>query len=253
MIRAYHGAPRHGDARTLRDATARGGGPSATSKPAPGSSAASGAAPGGVRLGSVERRILQEVARRGGAAARVAIVNSVFPTTVRRLAKESGPGGDARRQHHRADAESAISRAMASLARKGLLLIERRRTSGFALVRDSGCVSPPPWEIALRGEESLLEACDALTLEARRLALRARRRMALLGVTGLRPGLDIQRRDDLDTLSQVAVDIAGRCRRAARSGMGPPRYPSGENRVRPRSSERSAGVAERLAVGHKRH
>lgn len=151
------------------------------------------------RLGSVEARVLGEVRRNGGLVPRDALMEVVFPgvgprppltTDLRDLPHLEGW------RARRANAQSAVSRAISSLQAKGLLVIERT-SGGRTLLREPAVTVIPPWEQAARSDEEMAARCLQLARELRTMARRARDR-----ATSVR-----DRRSDAGTLADRAVDV----------------------------------------------
>ena len=165
----------------------------------------------GVRLGRVESRILDEVQRRGGLAPRYALVDHVFPD----LGPKPRAGGGARGAQRlerwqilRADAESAVSRAIRSLGRKGLLLTERSTQTGRTLLREPGVAALPEWEEVARAEEDLASRCQELARELVSIAGRARTRAISIRTQCSDAGVAAERDADERLLEDVPLRLA---------------------------------------------
>jgi hypothetical protein len=131
-----------------------------------------------VRLGRLEKAILEALERGGGFLQREDAVEYAFP----RL-RSRAPGTQSRsvaRQHQRerARAEAAISRAIVSLERKELLVREHNPRTGRTLLRAPDQPRLPDWEEIARAEEDLAAFCLRMAKEWTSLARRSQRRAA---------------------------------------------------------------------------
>lgn len=184
-----------------------------------------------VRLGRVERVILEELRRRGGFAPRDAALRAAFPQLGPR--PPAGPSPRERRavtawKARRAYAESAVSRAITSLRRKGLLAAGPRTHSGRTVLRVPASLGEPDWERVAREDEELAARCMELARTWRELALRARgRALAVRSEMAARRG-DEEREADLRRIATLAREV--------------PR-PGGRRPSRPEGAE--AGSSER--------
>ena len=132
---------------------------------------------GATRLGRVELAILNELGRSGGLTQREAVVAAAFPEAEGALGghatdTESGAGTRA----HRARAQAAVSRAIVTLERKGLLVRERNPRTGRTTLRGADQAPLPVWELLARAEEDLAVHCRRTASEWLALAGRARER-----------------------------------------------------------------------------
>ena len=158
-----------------------------------------------VRLGSVEAAILAEIHRGGGVAARHGLVNRVIrDAAVRGGAGDTGTRTRARAPLSLAHAESAVSRAIASLARKGLLVVERNRPRGGTLIRAPNLRDLPSWEKAARQEEELAAECEHGAGALSRLAARARRRAAVIRSTRSQAKVRVERATDVQARDLIS-------------------------------------------------
>jgi hypothetical protein len=103
----------------------------------------------------------------------------------------------------RSSAEAAVSRALRSLEKKGLVVRERDERTARTFVRLPGATSLPPWEQLARGEEDLAVHCRQRAAEWQRLASRARRRAARLREERASSGTEEGRRRDLEAIRRL--------------------------------------------------
>lgn len=172
-----------------------------------------------VRLGRVEMRILDEVRRRGGLAPRYALVEHVFPDLGPRP-RAGGARGAQRLERWmilRADAESAVSRAIRSLGRKGLLVTERSTQTGRTLLREPGVAALPGWEEMARAEEDAAARSLDIARDLTKLAARARARAISIRTQGSDASVAAERRADDHLLAELQrrIPVAPHARSAA--------------------------------------
>ena len=142
-----------------------------------------------LRLGRVERAILAALPRDGGFVSRDAVVRSAYPDHTARAARARVEG--------RALAEAAVSRAIGSLQRKGLVVRDRNRVTGRTLLRSPAAVEEPSWELVARAEEDFSVHAAAMARHWRSLATRARQRAARLRVDRSPDATEDERRHDM--------------------------------------------------------
>lgn len=138
----------------------------------PGSSTAVARA---LRLGRVEIAILDALSRRGGLTTREDALLDAFPG-LRSPDPGSGERAGAQQRLRRARAEAALSRAILSLERKGLLVRERNPRTGRTMLRSADRPQLPEWEEMARAEEDLAVHCRRVAASWRTLARRAQER-----------------------------------------------------------------------------
>lgn len=123
-------------------------------------------------MGRVQIAILDALSRSGGLTPRAEVLRAAFPGPAR-----SASGSDGRRgKAERARADAAISRAILSLERKGLVIRERNPVTGRTVLRGTGQPELPVWELLARAEEDLAAHCRRTAAEWRQLGDRARQR-----------------------------------------------------------------------------
>lgn len=128
--------------------------------------------PAAIRLGRVEIAILDTLSRSGGLTQRDEALQEAFP----RLRGAAVAGSDraaSQERLRRARAEAALSRAIVSLERKGLVVRERNTRTGRTLLRSIDEVTLPAWEEMARAEEDLAAHCRQVASTWRALAKRA--------------------------------------------------------------------------------
>ena len=152
----------------------------------------------GIRLGRVERAILAALPRDGGFVSRDTVVRVAYPgvkpqPAVARLDATAPP----RVCEGRDLAEAAVSRAIGSLQRKGLVVRDRNRVTGRTLLRSSTAINDPSWELVARTEEHFSAHAAAMARQWRSLSVRARERAARLRVDRSADGTEDERRVDM--------------------------------------------------------
>lgn len=126
---------------------------------------------GTARLGKIELAILQKLSNSEGLTSREEALSSAYPG----LGSRPAPGsrGIAAWSRRRGRAEAATTRAIKSLQRKGLVLVERSSHSGRTLLRAHDLVGLPPWEELAQAEEDLAAHCRRVASAWAELGLRA--------------------------------------------------------------------------------
>lgn len=152
------------------------------------------------RFGRVEIAILDELSRSGGLTLREAALAAAFPA----LAGEPGQGSAAEQvRARRARAEAALSRAILSLERKGLISRERNPQTGRTLLRAAGEGPLPVWEQLAQAEEDLAAHCRRTARHWEALAGRARRRADRIRADRSPLATEAERADDLATIRRL--------------------------------------------------
>ena len=103
----------------------------------------------------------------------------------------------------RARAESAVSRAIRSLERKGLVVRDRDPRTGRTSVRTPGDAALPLWEQLARAEEDLAAHCRQRAQDWHELASGASRRARQLRLDRSSAGTEAERNADLDRLARL--------------------------------------------------
>ena len=152
------------------------------------------------RLGRVEQVILQELGRRGVLTPRDALVRAAFPALERRHAAAPDEG-DAVRDR----AESAVSRALRSLEKKGLIVRERDARTRRTYVRMPGDRALPRWEQLARAEEDLAAHCRQRAREWQQLASAASGRARRIRLDRSSTGTEPERARDLERLARLEM------------------------------------------------
>ena len=163
-----------------------------------------------LRLGRVERAILDALPRDGGFVSRDTVVRSAYP--------EDTAQGARARVEGRALAEAAVSRAIGSLQRKGLVVRDRNRVTGRTLLRSPAVVDDPAWELVARAEEDFSVHAAAMARHWRSLSARARGRASRLRVDRSPDATDEERRLDLALAPVSEAHAAAERLRDLRSG-----------------------------------
>lgn len=130
------------------------------------------------RLGAIERAILELLQADSGPVPRSSVVHALYPSLRsdqsgdERIATGYGSGAA-----RRSLVEATVSRAIASLVRKGLIVSERQRATGRTILRTTRAEAPlPDWESAARDEEDFAAQAASRAKHWRTLAARARQR-----------------------------------------------------------------------------
>lgn len=153
------------------------------------------------RLGRVETAILDALSRSGSLTPREEILVSAFPSL------DAGGGAGARSpddgRTRRARAEAALSRAILSLERKGLIARERNRRTGRTFLRSAGDDSVPTWEQLARAEEDLAAHCGQVSRRWADLGRRARHRAETIRAERSEVSTEEGRSVDLEALARL--------------------------------------------------
>ena len=162
---------------------------------------------GALRLGAVERAILDLVNAGGGPLLRTQVLDKLYPNVYpARPAVESWAGARANATH-RTLAEATVSRAIRSLVRKGLIVRERQAGSGRAILRSAHAPEAlPDWEHAARAEEDFAARASSHAEHWRTLAVRARQRALRLREDRHLDSTDDERRIDTHVSERLAAD-----------------------------------------------
>ena len=154
-----------------------------------------------VRIGRIERVVLEELSRSEGLTFRDGLVALAFPSL-----GESPTGGEARIRAWRSRrdrAEAAVSRALLSLERKVLARRDRNDRSGRTLIRSSQATELPDWEQLARAEEDMAAHCRKLAARWEALAVRAQRRAELLREERSDAATEDERSGDLQAVDEL--------------------------------------------------
>lgn len=186
-----------------------------------------------VRLGRVERAILAALPRDGGFVSRDTVVRSAYPDHTARAAQARVNGAVVQPlSEGRALAEAAVSRAIGSLQRKGLVVRDRNRVTGRTLLRSPDAAEDPAWELVAQAEEDFSVHAAAMARHWRSLSRRARARAARLRVDRSPDGTESERRVDMALAPEGEAHAAAERLRDVRShvpraGDGVPASPAG--------------------------
>lgn len=152
-----------------------------------------------IRLGRVERAILAALPPDGGFVPRDTVVRSAFPEAKPQAAMSAHDDAVAEPlSEPRALAEAAVSRAIGSLQRKGLVVRDRNRDTGRTLLRSSAAADQPAWELVARAEEDFSAHAAAIAQQWRALSNRARERAGRVRVDRSPDGTEDERRVDME-------------------------------------------------------
>ena len=154
------------------------------------------------RLGRVESAILDVLSRHGGLTQRDEALIEAFP---RARASSNGEIASAAVQDRlrRARAEAALSRAILSLERKGLIVRERNARTGRTLLRSAGRQEIPEWEEMARAEEDLAAHCRRVATSWRALARRAQQRAESVRTERSTETTEAERQMDLEAMARL--------------------------------------------------
>jgi DNA-binding MarR family transcriptional regulator len=155
-----------------------------------------------LRLGRVEIAILDALSRSGGLTQRDEAMQRAFPALRAAGATVADPMSPQDRLR-RARAEAALSRAIVSLERKGLLVRERNVRTGRTLLRTAGDVKLPEWEEMARAEEDLAAHCRRVAGTWRALARRALQRAEAVRAERSADATEGERSADLAEINQL--------------------------------------------------
>jgi len=103
----------------------------------------------------------------------------------------------------RARAEAALSRAILSLERKGLVVRERNARTGRTLLRSADRGDLPEWEEMARAEEDLAAHCRRVAASWRTLARRALERAEAVRSERSADATERARQTDLDEMARL--------------------------------------------------
>lgn len=154
------------------------------------------------RLGRVEIAILDTLSRNGGLTQRDEALQSAFPR-VRGAAGAGGSGAATQERLRRARAEAALSRAIVSLERKGLVVRERNARTGRTLLRTTDEPRLPEWEEMARAEEDLAAHCRRVAGAWRTLARRALERAEAVRTVRSADTTEVERSVDLAEINRL--------------------------------------------------
>ena len=154
------------------------------------------------RLGRVEIAILDVLSRHGGLTPRDEALAEAFP---RARVSSNGEIASATVQDRlrRARAEAALSRAILSLERKGLIVRERNAQTGRTLLRSADRPELPEWEELARAEEDLAAHCRRLASSWRTLAQRAQQRAESVRTERNTQATEAERQTDLAEMTRL--------------------------------------------------
>lgn len=154
------------------------------------------------RLGRVEIAILDVLSRHGGLTPRDEALAEAFPRS------RASSNGDIQPEAvqdrlRRARAEAALSRAILSLERKGLIVRERNPRTGRTLLRSADRPELPQWEELARAEEDLAAHCRRLAAAWRTLARRAQQRAESVRTERNTLATEAERQTDLAEMTRL--------------------------------------------------
>jgi len=154
------------------------------------------------RLGRVEIAILDVLSRHGGLTPRDEALAEAFP---RARVSSNGEIASAAVQDRlrRARAEAALSRAIQSLERKGLIVRERNARTGRTLLRSADRQALPEWEEMARAEEDLAAHCRRVASSWRTLARRAQLRADSVRAQRNTDATETERQNDLEEIARL--------------------------------------------------
>ena len=173
-----------------------------------------------IRLGRVERAILAALPRDGGFVSRDAVVRSAFPDAQPHQAAMSRRDDVVAQplSEPRALAEAAVSRAIGSLQRKGLVVRDRNRDTGRTLLRSSAVADDPAWELVARAEEDFSAHAAQMARRWRSLSLRARHRAGRVRRDRTPEGTEDERRVDMTLATHNDARVSAELMRAWAGG-----------------------------------
>ena len=154
------------------------------------------------RLGRVEIAILDMLSGRAGLTPRDEALEAAFPRA-RTPSQGDGAAAAVQDRLRRARAEAALSRAILSLERKGLIVRERNARTGRTLLRSADRQPLPEWEEMARAEEDLAAHCRRLASSWRSLARRAQQRADAVRAGRSADATEIERQTDLDEMARL--------------------------------------------------
>ena len=153
------------------------------------------------RIGRIEAVVLKTLGQSGGLTPRDEVLLAAYPE----LAPDprGGVGAVAPLRARRARAEAAVSRALTSLERKGLVVRERNDVTGRTMIRTATGGPLPTWEQLARAEEDLAAHCGRVAREWEALARRARRRAAAIRTARSDAEIEEERDSDLEFVARL--------------------------------------------------
>ena len=154
------------------------------------------------RLGRVEIAILDVLSRHGGLTPRDEALAEAFPRA-RAVSRGDGTAAAMQDRLRRARAEAALSRAILSLERKGLIVRERNARTGRTLLRSADRQQLPEWEEMARAEEDLAAHCRRVATSWRTLARRAQQRADSARTLRSADATETERRSDLEEMARL--------------------------------------------------
>ena len=154
------------------------------------------------RLGRVEIAILDVLSRHGGLTPRDEALEEAFPKA-RASSNGAGTAGSVQERLRRARAEAALSRAVLSLERKGLIVRERNARTGRTLLRSADRLELPEWEEIARAEEDLALHCRRVAASWRSLARRAQQRADAVRTGRTVDVAESERQADLEEMARL--------------------------------------------------
>ncbi|GAC1701927.1 MAG: hypothetical protein NVS9B6_17450 [Candidatus Limnocylindrales bacterium] len=154
------------------------------------------------RLGRVERRVLQVLTDSGELTSRIDVLAVAFPELGAPPATERGSKGAELWRRKRDRAQASVSRAIASLEAKGLLVRDRNDRTGRILL-SAGPGPLPAWEQDARSEEDLAAHARRMAAEWRGVASRASRRAERIRMERSYLGTEAERTEDLGTVTRL--------------------------------------------------
>lgn len=155
-----------------------------------------------LRLGRVEIAILDVLSRHGGLTPRDEALAEAFPRA-RGASNGDVDSGAVQDRLRRARAEAALSRAIQSLERKGLIVRERNARTGRTLLRSADRQQLPAWEEMARAEEDLAAHCRRVASSWRTLARRAQQRADSVRTERDTQATEVERQTDLAEMSRL--------------------------------------------------
>jgi DNA-binding MarR family transcriptional regulator len=153
-------------------------------------------------LGRVEIAILDVLSRHGGLTPRDEALAEAFPRA-RGAANGDGASLAVQDRLRRARAEAALSRAILSLERKGLIVRERNPRTGRTLLRSADRQELPEWEEMARAEEDLAAHCRRVASSWRTLARRAQQRAESVRTERTTQATETERQTDLEEMARL--------------------------------------------------
>ena len=156
------------------------------------------------RLGRVEVALLDALERSGGVIQRDEARDNAFPRL--RSPSRLGRSPTRRDQQERARAEAAVSRAILSLERKGLLVREHSPRTGRTVLLSPDREGLPDWEETARAEEDLAAHCLRIADSWTALARRSRARAGAVRSARSVEATEAERNADLEEMERLHGD-----------------------------------------------